>query len=309
MKKLSLLLALIILSCNDGDVITEEFVFGDTYAACGNLVLFKTNPILGESLSFQITETINLEDFFATTPDSATNPALVDLVSTTGAPLAVSSTGNILTYRSYTVLPASLFCNDVPPSNLGITQEYVATTGIANFTVELNEDDNDGIPAALEDLNGNGDLTDDDTDGDGLPNYIDPDDDGDNVLTASEQPNYDIATGLTTARDTDGDGIADYLDTDDDGDNVLTIDEESVNANQNPLDDITNTTIGPDYLNDQITNSVAATAYREHTISQNFILTLNFTNTSFPNTFYDVLNFGTLNNSTTNKTRVYTPDF
>lgn len=46
--------------------------------------------------------------------------------------------------------------------------------------------DGDGIPSYLEDVNGNGFLNDDDTDQDGTPNYLDPDDDGDGVPTKDE---------------------------------------------------------------------------------------------------------------------------
>ena len=119
------------------------------------------------------------------------------------------------------------------------------------------DDDNDGIPAAFEDLNGDGDLDNDDTDGDGLPNYLDADDDGDNVLTATEMPNYSTEFELTQALDTDGDGTPNYLDTDDDNDGVPTINEEGVNTpNQNPADDISNNTVGADYLNVDVVNNI-----------------------------------------------------
>ena len=108
----------------------------------------------------------------------------------------------------------------------------------------LTEDDNDGIPAALEDINGNGNLDDDDTDGDGIPNYIDVDDDGDNILTKDENPDPNGDGILDDAQDTDGDGIPDYLDNDDDGDGVLTRDEENQSQDQNPANDITNSDVG-----------------------------------------------------------------
>lgn len=54
--------------------------------------------------------------------------------------------------------------------------------------------DNDGVPSFLEDRNGNGEFPtiiggsdlEDDTDKDGLPDYLDTDDDGDGVLTIDE---------------------------------------------------------------------------------------------------------------------------
>jgi len=68
--------------------------------------------------------------------------------------------------------------------------------------------DADNVPDYLEDLNGNGDLTDDDTDMDGIPNYLDDDDDDDGILTIDEDTNGD---GDPTNDDDDGDGIPNYL--------------------------------------------------------------------------------------------------
>ncbi len=81
------------------------------------------------------------------------------------------------------------------------------------------DDDNDGIPNAFEDFNGDG-VFDDDTDGDGLPNILDNDDDGDGILTIDEAKDEN-----GNPLDTDGDGDVDYLDNDDDGDGILTQNE------------------------------------------------------------------------------------
>jgi len=66
-----------------------------------------------------------------------------------------------------------------------------------------------------------------DTDGDGIPDYLEEDDDMDGVLTEDENPDPDgdgnPATG-TPPSDTDGDGTPDYLDTNDlDGDGIQDI--------------------------------------------------------------------------------------
>ncbi len=89
--------------------------------------------------------------------------------------------------------------------------------------------DGDGITNANEDLNHNGDPTDDDSDRDGYPNYLDLDDDADAVATADELQDDD-ADGMgnwleSKYTDSDGDGDADQLDADDDGDGLLTVDE------------------------------------------------------------------------------------
>lgn len=85
---------------------------------------------------------------------------------------------------------------------------------IRNFLIAtdgpgLTDTDNDGLPDVIEDVNNNGDLTDDDTDGDDLPNFQDTDDDGDGTLTAQEDYNNN---GSPTDDDTNNNGIPDYLD-------------------------------------------------------------------------------------------------
>ncbi len=85
-------------------------------------------------------------------------------------------------------------------------------------TFYVNTDlDGDHVPNVVEDLNGDGDPTNDNTDDPdhkdpaNLPNYLDPDDDGDHLRTKDEDPN---GNGDPTDDDTDGDGIPNYLDKD-----------------------------------------------------------------------------------------------
>ncbi len=66
----------------------------------------------------------------------------------------------------------------------------------------------DGIPSHMEDVDGDGDPRNDDTDEDGIANFGDADDDGDGVLTEFE---YD-KNGDGIADDYNDDGIPDYLD-------------------------------------------------------------------------------------------------
>jgi len=105
------------------------------------------------------------------------------------------------------------------PSGLGyknIAQSYIPENSPLIFQITLNDvnesdDDNDGILSKLEDLDGDGDVKNDDTDGDTVPNYLDVDDDNDGILTKDEDANGD---GNPLNDDTDGDGTPDYLDTD-----------------------------------------------------------------------------------------------
>jgi len=71
--------------------------------------------------------------------------------------------------------------------------------------------DGDTLYDYLEDTNANGNLNDDDTDGDGLANFLDPDDDGDNILTINEDTN---GNGDFFDDDSDDDDIPDFLDAD-----------------------------------------------------------------------------------------------
>lgn len=104
--------------------------------------------------------------------------------------------------------------------------------------------DNDGVPTATEDVNNDTNLANDDTDFDGIPNYLDNDDDGDLVLTNLE---YVFSKNVAALLDTDTDGIPNYLDKDDDGDGLLTF-LEDYNHDGNPINDDTNANGTPDYL-------------------------------------------------------------
>lgn len=270
---------LLVASCDDGDVIEVELDFENTFKSCGELVFYKTKTDPGESLSIFINDlTIDqIVEFEYIDTDSV----LVELTSASIVRM-LDGTTNKLNYRTYSNLPTTPFCSDVPASNLNITNDSEGTGSVA-ITTTLVEDDNDGISAELE--------VNDDTDGDGVPNYLDEDDDGDNVYTINEDINNNDDL---TDDDTDGDGVPNYLDNDDDGDGVLTRDEQSFSQDQNPANDVTNTQVGPDYLNSEVAISTPETSFRTHTIQQTFVVTLVITDLSIPQLSQDVLNFGTL---------------
>lgn len=114
--------------------------------------------------------------------------------------------------------------------------------GVPNY---LDYDDDDDTLATLsEDADLDGDVMNDDTDADGVPNYLDNDDDGDSLGTKFEDVN---GNGDVLDEDTDGDGIRNYLDNDDDGDGVLTIDEDA-NGDGDVTNDDTDADGIPDYL-------------------------------------------------------------
>lgn len=112
------------------------------------------------------------------------------------------------------------------PSGLGYFSSYVSDIPsysplVFKFDLlqtTINDHDLDGVPSYLEDLNGDGeftvnyddleDTTDDDTDGDGTPDYADTDDDGDGVFSVYE----DIDGDGDPSNDIGANGIAKYLD-------------------------------------------------------------------------------------------------
>ena len=286
----------IVSSCNDGNVIDVKFDFGTTFQACdgvSDVVFYKTKNNPSESLSVLI-KSFKLEN----------------ILSFKGTDTIISKIGTF-NYRTYsnTSLPTSgLFCNEVPSSDIKITNDSQSSVDVV-ITASFTEDDKDNVPALLEDINGDGNLLNDDTDGDGIPNYKDADDDGDNVFTIDENPDPNKDGILDDAQDTDGDGIPDYLDADDDGDGVLTRDEENSSQDQNPGNDITNSNIGPDYLNPNVATKVPATAYRTQIIYQTYTVTMVVNNISLPNITQAVLDFGSLDDSSLSKSIDVTPPF
>lgn len=111
--------------------------------------------------------------------------------------------------------------------------------------LDCGDEDGDTLPNVYENTNNDtdGDLDDDDTDGDGVPDYLDSDDDGDGVPTADELL-LDMNAG--NPADTDGDGMLNYLDLDDDNDGIDTINED-VDGDGNPINDDTDGDGTPNY--------------------------------------------------------------
>ncbi|TVZ56571.1 gliding motility-associated-like protein [Lutibacter sp. Hel_I_33_5] len=135
--------------------------------------------------------------------------------------------------------------DSVDSANGGVSLPITDTDGdgIPNF--QDVDDDNDGVDTKDEDVDKDGNPADDDSDGDGIPNYLDTDDDGDGIDTKDEDVN---TNGDSKDDDTDGDGIPNYLDTDDDGDGLDTKDEDVVTTDGDPTNDDTDGDGIPNYL-------------------------------------------------------------
>lgn len=120
----------------------------------------------------------------------------------------------------------------IMPSALGYynqAQEGIPAFSPLVFTFEVGvfisdtDFDNDGVPSIMEDINGDGNLNNDNTDGDSfisgnrrraLYNHQDTDDDGDGTPTRDEVT-FDAAGNLILPLpDADNDGVPDYLDAD-----------------------------------------------------------------------------------------------
>ena len=254
MKKLTLLLALIflIVSCDDGDVIVTELDFDDVeLQRCENVgdissyVFFKTKSSTNEALALQF-ETVL--------------PILSEV--NTSYEVLLSGTDQY-SYRVFNGDPSNYFCNAIPPTSPVAKEEFISTDGLVEIFSSGTESDADFIPSDVEDPTR---LL--DTDLDGIFDYLDFDDDGDNVPTRLEGVvlnDDETAIDLMLSRDTDGDMIPDYLDDDDDGDGILTRNED-LDRDLNPNNDKSDLDLPtvPDYLNPNIAIETIVNAYREN---------------------------------------------
>lgn len=222
-----MLFCLFLTSCSDGDLIVTSFNFEDqTLNSCGNTevqVFYSiNNENINETLSFKTNRTAfkNSAEFKKLILEKDLRAITNDIIT----PIKIQiSTSNEVVYRTYNAeVSSSYFCNAIPPSSPQVLNEYKSVPGDENSFIQITttvlsteDDDNDTLTNAEEGTK--------DTDGDGIPDYLDIDDDGDNVLTKTELiTDVDDPIDENGRLDTDKDGIPDYLDEDDDGDGVLT---------------------------------------------------------------------------------------
>lgn len=192
--------------------------------------------------------------------------------------------------NSNPIATPTAFTNTTNPQTiyvLGNGMVKPITLNVIDCTVDA---DNDTVATADEDSNGDTNLANDDTDFDGLPNYLDNDDDGDMILSNLE---YAFGKNTTVALDTDNDGIPNYLDNDDDGDGVATF-LEDYNHDGNPANDDTNTNGIADYLEMNV-----ALGVQPNTLVANAI-------NIYPNPASDVLHIQNNSNDTIAAIEIYT---
>lgn len=226
-------------TCDDGDILTVDLEFDEELAQCTNFedyhLVYDTREDPNEALIL----------IFEKGDD--TNDALFTHATTEGSPteLTIDASTTRFIYRTYNrELTSSDICAVVPPSDLTIREDYEAGSGDVYITSTIVDDDNDGVPSIYE--YGPGGIDDpQDTDTDGTPDYLDIDDDGDNVLTENELDELDedgdgdpLTNPLNTDANhpTNSDDLPNYLDDDDDGDLIPTRLEDA-NGENGPGDD------------------------------------------------------------------------
>lgn len=251
------IVAFLLISCDDGDLIVTDFNFDNKKLQwcedSDSQVLFNlNNDQVHEAIAFRF----SLDN---------ENPQF--LVSEEGETTIPLSSENQIIYRVFDgEVESSYFCNAIPPVSPKVVEEYRTTSGgevlITTSLLNNTDHDGDGVLSTQE-----GTTSEKDTDGDGIPDYLDIDDDGDNILTRVEIE-VTATNSVNNFPDSDNDGTPDFLDADDDNDGTPTRNEDW-NLNNNPADDRNEDGL-PHYLNPAITDSFEVTTNRENIISRGF---------------------------------------
>jgi RHS repeat-associated protein len=134
----------------------------------------------------------------------------------------VAATSTIVRSFSFDDVTSSILTSN-PPYDANGTVIMASSSPVVRILGPcLKDTDLDGVYDLFEDINGDGDLSTDDTDNDGVADYQDTDDDGDGIFSSNEQNDIDGNHNPTDALDYDSDGTPNYLDVDDDNDGYET---------------------------------------------------------------------------------------
>ena len=279
--------AVLFAACDDGDFTIETLDFDqNSVAVCDDFV--------GEITFFVFDDTREEVLFVNTT-------ALPDDIVPITEGQNILTTGTTIEYNVFDGDASDFFCQSIPPTTPSLVQQWAGsfTSVVVNTTVS--RDDNDGLDEEINDAI--------DTDGDGIPDYYDSDDDGDNVDTSVEL----MIDEDGNFADTDGDGTPNYLDTDDDGDGVLTRNEVTDANDTNPAGNVNEGNVLANYLLPSIADEVQVSSFRQHTYQEDIEneIIINDLVITDPNgnteTFEGAFDFGT--NMLLNQLRSLTPDF
>ncbi len=107
-------------------------------------------------------------------------------------------------------IPSGIAYYASPPSGSGIAAYEPIVFNIQLYKSKESDHDRDGVPSWMEDINKDRRLTNDDTDGDNIPDFADTDDDGDGIPTEDEIE-FDVDGNLILP-DSNENGTPDYLD-------------------------------------------------------------------------------------------------
>ena len=274
----------LLLCCDDGDVLNIQLDFDKSLTLCGstnstNYILFDTRNDPFESLMLLFPNNAQVQTIF--------NPVNSGDIET----MAINNSTVRFIYRTYTADPNNYICQDIPDESVSVNNNYEALNGTVNFISTFEDDDNDGVPNALE--------FDGDSDGDGIPNYKDSDDDGDNVPTLNEKPDPNDDGDISDAKDTDGDEIPDYLDGDDDNDGTLTRLEDE-NNNGNLFDDSATGATVARFLDDTVSDVYAVTFARANVFIRTYKINVTLEQIDLTILATDNLELGTYEYTVTN---------
>jgi hypothetical protein len=178
-------------------------------------------PNFTDNVSINYTGMLSNSDVF----DSTVNPTILDLISVipgwrdviqdfkTAESGPIINEDGTVSYDNYGLgvmfLPSGLAYFNTPPFGIPVYSNLIFKFEL--YASEANDHDGDLVPTHLEDIDFDENITNDDTDENLIPNFLDADDDGDGVGTRFEDLDND---GDPTNDDSDMDGIPNYLDED-----------------------------------------------------------------------------------------------
>ncbi|CAL66850.1 hypothetical protein [Christiangramia forsetii] len=252
-------------ACDDGEIIVTSFDFEDSSVQfCEgpnkNVFYSVNNNDVFESISLEFRKNlVSLDEEGNLEPPEEDEGISFDLTGD-------SSTDNRIVYRIFnSEVPSDYFCNVVPPKEPAVVEEWISGTGATVFITTSFGDESPNVDVDGDGLNNIDEGWDPDgidhldTDEDGIPDYLDVDDDGDNIETRRERE----------TEPADEDGIPNYLDNDDDDDGVLTRFEVQEGNEDNPT--LFQTAEGiSNYLNAAQTAELQHDVYIDHDITRSY---------------------------------------